>query len=321
MSMAVPVARLGSALGADDDEGREADQQCPVLVCLLQVLPPLLSPLVRERAVGLEDREVTAEEELSQRVVDKDLHRIEGERLQVLLLEEARELPTDPAVADRVGVGPDNGSRGVLVWVVDDQGVPVEIEDEDPPTWAGDPHHLRERPLGIGLVLQQAPCAAHIERGVREGKRLHLPDLKGDGDMQILDTSSGLSDHDFTGVEPNQTASRTDEVHHVEHIGPGTAAHVEDGLARRKREPFQHEPLARLDRCRLLCLIHEPYEEVRILGAVDLREQVGMGMGTHADPPLNVFLCCCSLCDLLSHILEECPIWNEMALPHFVTIF
>jgi hypothetical protein len=28
----------------------------------------------------------------------------------------------------------------------------------------------------------------------------------------------------------------------------------------------------------LLCLIHEPNEEVRVLGAVDLREEVGMGM-------------------------------------------
>ena len=110
--------------------------------------------------------------------------------------------------------------------------------------------------------------------------------------MEFLGASSGLSDHDLTRVEPNKTASRTDEFHHVEHIGPGTAANVEDCLSRRQSDPFQHEPLARLDRWGLLCLIHEPNEEVRILGAVDLREKVGMGMGAHADPPLNVFFGC-----------------------------
>ena len=52
-------------------------------------------------------------------------------------------------------------------------------------------------------------------------------------------------------------------------------------------DPFQHEPFARLDRWGLLCLIHEPNEEVRVLGAVDLREEVGVGTGAHADPPAS----------------------------------
>ena len=53
-------------------------------------------------------------------------------------------------------------------------------------------------------------------------------------------------------------AIRTDEFHHVEDVGAGTAANVEDCLSRRQSDPFQHEPLARLDRWGLLCLIHEP---------------------------------------------------------------
>jgi hypothetical protein len=185
--------------------------------------------------------------------------------------------------------------------VVDDQGVPVEIEDKNPSTWARDPHHLSQRSLGIGQVPHQALCAAHVECAVREGKLLHLSDLKGDGDMQVLGASSGLSDHDLRRVEPNQAASRTYLVHHVEHIGPVTAANVEDSLSRQESEPFQHKPLTRLDRWGLLGLIEKPHEEVWILGAVDLREKVGMGMGTHVDPPRKRFFVLLLACGACSH--------------------
>ena len=50
--------------------------------------------------------------------------------------------------------------------------------------------------------------------------------------MEFLGASSGLSEHDLTRVKPNKTASRTDEFHHVEHIGAGTAANVEDCRSR-----------------------------------------------------------------------------------------
>ena len=56
--------------------------------------------------------EVAAEGQLGQRVVDRDLHGIDGERLQAVLLEKARELTADPPVPDRIGVGQDKGSRG-----------------------------------------------------------------------------------------------------------------------------------------------------------------------------------------------------------------
>lgn len=92
-----------------------------MLVCVLQVLPPLPSPSGRERSVCLEYSKVTAEEQLGQRVVGEDLHRIDRKHLQVPFLEEARELATDPPVPDRVGVRQDDGSRGLLVWMVDDR--------------------------------------------------------------------------------------------------------------------------------------------------------------------------------------------------------
>ena len=167
--------------------------------------------------------------------------------------------------------------------MVDYQGVPVEIEDGDPSARAGYPHHLRERPCGISEVLQQSCGAAYVERAVWEGKGVHVSDLKGDGDPEFLGASSGLRNHDLARVEPNKTASRTNLSNHVEQIGPGTAANVENGVSRLQSDPFQHEALARLDRWELLCLIHEPNEEVRILGMVDLRKKVGMGMRGHVD--------------------------------------
>jgi hypothetical protein len=102
--------------------------------------------------------------------------------------------------------------------------------------------------------------------------------------MEFLGAPSGLGEHDLTRVNPHKTASRTDEIHHLEHVGAGTAANIEDCRSRCQRDPFQHQPLARLDRRGLLCLIHELNEEVRVLGAVDLREEVGMGMRAQADP-------------------------------------
>jgi len=116
--------------------------------------------------------------------------------------------------------------------VVDYQGVPVEIEGDDPPAFAGDPGHLRQRPPGIGKVLQQPCGAAHVERGIRERKRRHLPDLKGDGDLAFAGASPGLSDHRLARIQPDQTARRADEVHHVEHVSPRTAAGFEDCLSR-----------------------------------------------------------------------------------------
>jgi hypothetical protein len=87
--------------------------------------------------------------------------------------------------------------------------------------------------------------------------------------------------HHLTCVETNKTASRTDEFDRVKQIDSGTTANVEDCRSRRQSDTLQHEPPARLDRWELLCLIHEPNKEVRILGAVDLCEKVGMGMGAH----------------------------------------
>jgi len=43
---------------------------------------------------------------------------------------------------------------------------------------AGYPDHLAERPPGIGEVLQQPCGAAHVEGGIGERKRLHLPHPK-----------------------------------------------------------------------------------------------------------------------------------------------
>ena len=71
---------------------------------------------------------------------------------------------------------------------------------------------------------------------------------------------------------------------------PGPHPDFEDCLPRRQSHPFQHEPFARLDACGLLRFIHELDEEVRILGAVDLREKLGMRLGTHADPPASAAL-------------------------------
>ena len=81
-----------------------------------------------------------------------------------------------------------------------------------------------------------------------KGRRLHLADLKRDGDIELLGAASGLSEHDLTRIKPDKTASRTDEFHHVEHTGAGTAANVEDRRSRCQSDPFQYEPLARLDR-------------------------------------------------------------------------
>ena len=97
---------------------------------------------------------------------------------------------------------PDDGPGCFLVWVVDYQGVPVEIEDDDPPAFAGYPDHLRERLPGIGEVLQQPGGAAHVEGGIGERKRLHLPDLKGDGEPAFAGALPGFSDHDLARVEP-----------------------------------------------------------------------------------------------------------------------
>jgi hypothetical protein len=171
--------------------------------------------------------------------------------------------------------------------VVDHHGVPIEIEDSDPTIWAGYPRHLGERPFGIGglQVHQESFGATHVERPVREGKCLHFPYLKGDGYVESLGALSGLSDHNLTRVESNETASWTDKFHHVKHIDPGTAAKVEDCVSRRQSDPLQHESLARLNRWDLVYLIHEPNEEVRILGTVDLREKAGMGTSAHADYP------------------------------------
>ena len=108
---------------ADGDEGREADQQRSALVGALHVLPPPTRRLGEERPVRLEPRDVTAEEELEQRAVDEDLHGIDGKHVQALLLQQSRDLSTDPAVRDRIGVRQDDGARGGLGRVVDDERV------------------------------------------------------------------------------------------------------------------------------------------------------------------------------------------------------
>src|SRR5207244_1310032 len=82
----------------------------------------------------------------------------------------------------------------------------------------------------------------------------------------------------------DKTAAGTDRRNHVEDIRPGTAANVEDCRSRGQSDPFQHEALDRLDRCRLLRLVHEPDEEVRIPGPVDLGEEVAVRRSVHADP-------------------------------------
>jgi Phage integrase, N-terminal SAM-like domain len=107
-------------------------------------LKRLSVPIVQELG------EVAAERQLGQRVVKEDLHGIEGEHRQVLLLEQTRQLSADPAVLYRVGVRPDDGSCCFLVGMIDYQGVPVDIEDDDPPAFAGYPGHLRERPPAAG---------------------------------------------------------------------------------------------------------------------------------------------------------------------------
>jgi hypothetical protein len=80
----------------------------------LQVLPPLLCLIGTERPVCLACDEVGAEEQLSQRVVNEDLQRIDREQIQAPLSEEARQLATDPPVLGRIGVGQDNGSGRLL---------------------------------------------------------------------------------------------------------------------------------------------------------------------------------------------------------------
>jgi hypothetical protein len=93
--------------------------------------------------------------------------------------------------------------------------------------------------------------------------------------------SPGFGDHGFARVEPDKAASRADDVHEVEHIGPRAAADFEDCRSWCQYHPLKHEPLARLDACGLLRLVHEPDEQIRIVGAVDLREKPGMGMRAH----------------------------------------
>jgi hypothetical protein len=82
-------------------------------------------------------------------------------------------------------------------------------------------------------VFEKSRGAAHVECVVREGERLYLADLEADRKVKIHGALSGLGDHDFTRVEPSKTAGRTDELHHVEQIGSGTAANVEHRLSRR----------------------------------------------------------------------------------------
>ena len=58
------AACRSSLLAADDDESREADEQHPVRVCTLQVLPPLTRLLGTQRAICLERDQVAAKEHL-----------------------------------------------------------------------------------------------------------------------------------------------------------------------------------------------------------------------------------------------------------------
>lgn len=172
-----------------------------------------------------------------------------------------------------------------LSGVIDDQGVPVEIEHGDAPAVAGYAGHLRQRLPGIGEVLQQPGGATYVKRCLRERGRLHVPDPEGNGELAFAAASPGFSDHGLARVEADKTARRADNFHQLEHIGPSTATNFEDCLARRESHPFQHEPLAHLDAFGSLRLIHEPDGKVRILGAVDLGEKLGAGMSAHADPP------------------------------------
>jgi hypothetical protein len=78
--------------------------------------------------------------------------------------------------------------------------------------------HLRERPPGIGEVLQKSCGSVHVERGIRKWKRPHLPDLKGDGDLAFAGASPGFSDHGLARVEPDKTARGADDLHQVEEM-------------------------------------------------------------------------------------------------------
>jgi len=149
-----------------------------------------------------------------------------------------------------------------------------------------------QRLPGIGEVFQQPCGAAHVERGIRERKRLHVPDLKGNAELVFAGASPGLSDHGLARVEPDKAARRADDFHQVEHIGPWATPNFEHRRSWCQCHPLQHESLARLDAFGLLRLVHEPDEEVRIPGAVNLCEQLGMGRGAHADPPASAGLAC-----------------------------
>jgi hypothetical protein len=105
------------------------------------------------------------------------------------------------------------------------------VEDNDASPWAGYLHHLRQRPWDIRDMLQQPRGAADVERAIREEKRLHIPDLKGDGNlkMEFVSAPPGSSDYGRTCVESHKTASRTD-LHHVEHVGARAAANLSTPL-------------------------------------------------------------------------------------------
>jgi hypothetical protein len=63
--------------------------------------------------------------------------------------------------------------------MVDDQGVPVEVEEHHPTAGTRHPYHLRQRPAGIREVLQQPGRPADVELAVGERKRLYVPNLEG----------------------------------------------------------------------------------------------------------------------------------------------
>jgi hypothetical protein len=160
--------------------------------------------------------------------------------------------------------------------VIDDQRVPVEIEDDDSSTRARYANHLRERPAGIREVLKQARCSTDVECAVGKRKRSRFADLERDGQRALFGAPSGFGDHDFACIQSNELATRADALDHVEQVVPWAAAGIQDRFAGRQCGAFHHESLARLDGVGLLRLIHEPDKEIGILCAVNLREEIGM---------------------------------------------
>jgi hypothetical protein len=166
----------------------------------------------------------------------------------------------------------------------------------------------------IREVLEQARCSTDVECAVGKRKCSRFADLERDRQRALFGAPSGLGDHDFACIQSNEPAIRADALDHVEQDVPWAAAGIQDRVAGRQCGALHYQSLARLDRFRLLRLIHEPHKEIRILCAVNLREEIGMRTHPFGHRATTSILCTAAYEDRLVGRLLSCVIADAIAI-------